>query len=421
MLFSDRRLRRAAAAALLLSAIGCSAGPRPAAVFFFEAKLDPAGADFGRELSSVTGEPVVAGNRCRLLENGNAIFDAMLEAIRDARATINVETYIFQSDATGVRFARAIEERARAGVRCRVLADAWGSHTLSKTLESEMKKAGVEFERFRPLLLFHRLKNRTHRKILVVDGTTAFLGGQGFDDRWSGDADSPKNWHDVAVSVEGPAVARIQSVFAENWIEAGKPVPAGPGDYPELAPAGDEDVMMLRSSFGERSSRAALGLDVLIHAARREILIENAYFIPDSTTTGLLTDAARRGVRVEVIVPGERNNLGYVRRVSRSTYGALLEAGVRIFEYRPTMMHAKVAAFDGLWTSIGSANIDSRSFFLNDEANVNVRSARLAADVAAMFGRDRTRSDEITLAAWKARSTGERFFEWFYGLFASEL
>jgi len=415
------RIRCAAAAALVGASIGCAAGPRPASVFFFEAKLDPASADFGRELSSVTGEPLIAGNRCRLLENGDRMFEAMLEAIRNARATVNVETYIFQSDSTGVRFARALEERARAGVRCRVLVDAWGSHTLSKTLESEMRRAGVEFERFRPILLFHRLKNRTHRKILVVDGAVAFVGGQGFDDRWTGDADSPKHWHDAAVSVEGPAVARIQSVFAENWIEMRRPVPAGPGDYPELPPAGGEDVMVLRSSFGERSSRAALGLDVLLHAARREILIENAYFIPDATTIGLLCDAARRGVRVDVIVPGVRNNLGYVRRVSRSTYGALLEAGVRIFEYRPTMMHSKVAEFDGLWASVGSANIDSRSYFLNDEANVNVRSAKLAGEIAGMFERDRGRSDEITLAAWRSRSLSERFAEWVYGLFASEL
>jgi cardiolipin synthase len=179
--------------------------------------------------------------------------------------------------------------------------------------------------------------------------------------------------------------------------------------------------MVLRSSFGERTSRAALGLDVLLHAASREILIENAYFIPDATTIGFLTDAARRGVRVEIVVPGERNNLGYVRRVSRSTYGALLEAGVRIFEYRPTMMHAKVAEIDGLWCSIGSANIDSRSYYLNDEANVNVRSERIAAEVRAMFAADRAASDEITLAAWKGRSVGERIAEWFLGLFSSEL
>jgi len=414
-------LRTRLCGAILLLLTACSLGPRPEAVYFFEAKLDPSSLDFGRELSSVTGEPLVAGNRCRILVNGDAIFGAMLEAIRNARATINIETYIFQSDATGTRFARAIEERARAGVRCRVLVDAWGSHTLSKLLESEMKKAGVAFERFRPILLFHRLKNRTHRKLLVVDGTVAFVGGQGFDDRWAGDADNPKHWHDVAVEVEGPAVARIQSVFAENWIEVHRPVPAGPDDYPDLPPVGEDDVMVLRSSFGERSSRAALGLDVLLHAARQEILIENAYFIPDATTTAFLADAARRGVKVEIIVPGVRNNLGYVRRVSRSTYGPLLEAGVRIFEYRPTMMHAKVVEIDGVWCSIGSANIDSRSFFLNDEANVNVRSERLAGQVRALFVADRSASDEITLAAWRARSIGERIAEWWLGLFAGEL
>ncbi len=406
---------------LLLFANGCAVGPRPESVFFFEAKLDPEGADFGRELASVTGEPLVAGNRCRVFENGDAIFGAMLDAIRNARLSVNVETYIFQSDATGVRFARAIEERARAGVRCRVLVDAWGSHTLAKTLESEMKKAGVEFERFRPILLFHRLRNRTHRKILVVDGSLAFIGGQGFDDRWQGDADSPRHWHDVAVSIEGPAVARIQSVFAENWIEVRRPVPSGPGDYPEIASAGDDDVMVLRSSFGERRSRAAIGLDVLLHAARREILIESAYFIPDATTTGLLCDAARRGVRVEIVVPGARNNLGYVRRVSRASYGSLLSAGVRIYEYRPTMMHAKAAAIDGLWSSVGSANIDSRSFFLNDEANVNVRSRRLASELGEIFARDRARSDEVTLEAWKSRSLSEKLSEIFFGLFAAEL
>ena len=395
--------------------------PRPPSVYFFETKLDPATADFGRELSSVTGEPLVAGNRCRLLVDGDAMFPAMLEAIREARTTINLETYIFRSDATGTRFARAIEERARAGVRCRVLVDAWGSHTFSKSLESEMKKSGVHFERFRPILLFHRLRTRTHRKLLIVDGKTAFVGGQGYDDRWAGSADSPRHWHDVAVEVEGPAVARIQSVFAENWIEVHQRVPAGPDDYPELAPAGEDDVIVLRSSFGERSSRAALGLDVLLHAAQKEILIENAYFIPDATTTGFLCDAARRGVRVEIIVPGVRNNLGYVRPVSRSTYGPLLEAGVRIFEYRPTMMHAKVAEIDGLWSSVGSANIDSRSFYLNDEANVNVRSPHLAEEIREVFRRDLGRSDEVTFDAWKSRSLGERFLEWVFGLFASEL
>jgi cardiolipin synthase A/B len=407
------------AAALLLPA--CSFHPRGQAVYFFEGKSDPSETEFTRELSSATGEPAIGGNRCRLLENGDRMFPAMLDEIRRAQLSVNLEAYIFSSDAMGTRFARAIEERARAGVRCRVLVDGWGSHTLSKGLEVEMKKAGVQLERFRPILLFHRLKNRTHRKILVVDGKVGFVGGQGFDDRWEGDADSPRHWHDAAVRIEGPGVSRLQGIFAENWIGQKRSVPAGPGDYPDLPPAGDETVIFQRSSFGERNSRSALGLDLLLHAARREIQIENAYFIPDATATGLLTEATRRGVRVEIIVPGPRNNLGYVRDASRAGYGPLIEGGVKIFEYRPTMMHAKTIVIDGIWASVGSANIDSRSFFLNDEVNVLIRSAGFCSELSAMFDRDLAKSDEITLAQWRSRSLGKKLLEMFIGLFQSEL
>jgi cardiolipin synthase len=284
-----------------------------------------------------------------------------------------------------------------------------------------MKKSGVQFERFRPILLFHRLKNRTHRKILVIDGRVGFVGGQGFDDRWEGDADSPRHWHDVAVRIEGPSVARLQSIFAENWIGQKRPVPSGPGDYPDLEAAGGETVIFQKSSFGERNSRSALGLDLLLHAARREIRIENAYFIPDDTATALLIEAVQRGVRVEVILPGARNNLGYVRDASRARYGALLEGGVRIFEYRPTMMHAKAIEIDGIWGSVGSANIDNRSFFLNDEANVLVRSEAFCRELSAMFDRDLARSDAVTLESWRSRSFGKKLLEKFISLFQSEL
>ena len=407
------------AVALLGSA--CSLQPHGESVYFFEGKPDPAEPAFTRELASATGEPAIEGNRCQLLENGDQMFPVMLDEVRRARFSINLETYIFGSDGLGTRFARALEERARAGVRCRVIVDAWGSHTLAKELESEMKKAGVQFERFRPILLFHRLKNRTHRKILVVDGRVGFVGGQGFDDRWDGDADSPHHWHDAAVRIEGPAVSRLQSVFAENWIGQKRTVPTGPGDYPDLAPAGEETVICQKSSFGERNSRSALGFDLLLHAARRQIRIENAYFIPDATVIELLTEAVRRGVRVEIIVPGARNNLGYVRDASRARYGPLLEGGVKIFEYRPTMMHAKTMVIDGIWSSVGSANIDNRSFFLNDEVNVLVRSAEFSGELSAMFDRDLAKSDPVTLAQWRSRSLGARLLEVFVGLFQSEL
>ena len=407
-----------AAAVLLLS--GCSSEPRPQAIYFFEGSLNTSDEGFSRALSSVTGEPVVAGNRCRILENGTAMFSAMLEAIRRAEHSINVETYIFQSDATGVRFARALEERARAGVHCRVLVDAWGSHNLSKELESEMKKAGVEFARFRPIVLFSKFTNRTHRKILVVDGMVGFVGGQGFDNRWDGDADSPGHWHDVAVQIEGPAVARLQSVFSENWIDQKRTIPAGHADYPELSKQGDDDVLVLKSSFGERGSRTALSLDLFLHAAKSEILIENAYFLPNDTTIDLLKKAVERGVKVEVIVPGRKNNLPFVRRASRALYGRLLLAGVKIYEYRPTMMHAKTMVVDGEWSSIGSSNIDNRSFFLNDEANVNVRSRAIAAELEAMFERDKGKSAEITYEKWKSRSLYQKIVEKFFGLFQDQ-
>jgi cardiolipin synthase len=418
------RRGRAISLSLLAAAVAlmpaCSSEPRPQAIYFFEGSLNTGEEGFSRALASVTGEPAIAGNRCRILENGAEMFPAMLDAIRRAEHSINVETYIFQSDSTGVRFARALEERARAGVRCRVLVDAWGSHTLSKELEAEMKKAGVEFVRFRPIVLFSKFTNRTHRKILVVDGTVGFVGGQGFDNRWDGDADSPGHWHDVAVRIEGPAVARLQSVFAENWIDQHRTIPSGHSDYPDLAPAGEDDVVILKSSFGERGSRTALALDLFLHAARSEVLIENAYFLPNDTTIELLRKAVERGVRVEVIVPGRKNNLPFVRRASRALYGKLLLAGVKIYEYRPTMMHAKTMVIDGQWSSIGSSNIDNRSFFLNDEANVNVRSRPIAEGLEAMFARDKEKCDEITYEKWNSRSLYQKIVEKFFGLFQNQ-
>ena len=348
------------------------------------------------------------------------MFPAMLEAIREARATINLEMYIFQSDATGIRFARAIEERARAGVRCRVLVDGWGSHNMTKSLEAEMRQAGIEFERFRPLLLFHKFKNRTHRKLLIVDGRVAFIGGEGLDRRWDGDASGPTEWHEAAVQVEGPAVAEFQRIFAENWIHRHRAVPSGPGDYPPLPSLGADEVMALKSSFGDRNSASALALGLLLRAAKTRLWIENAYFIPDSATIEGLSQAARRGVDVEVIVPGKRIDTAVVRPVSRATYGKLLEAGVKIYEYKPTMMHAKTLTMDGIWSTIGSINIDNRSFLLNDEANATIRSETFAAALEGMFRRDREKSAEVTLEAWKRRPFSEKLGELFWGLFEPE-
>jgi cardiolipin synthase len=410
---------------LALLAVGmlfpaCALLPHGRALYTFECCLDSGDPEFARALAALTGEPLLPGNRCDLLENGKEIFPAMLEAIRGARSTLNLEMYIFQSDATGIRFARAIEERARAGIRCRVLVDGWGSHNLTKSLEAEMRRAGVEFERFRPLLLFHKFKNRTHRKLLVVDGRIAFLGGEGLDRRWEGDATSPSEWHEAAVRVEGPAVAEFQRIFAENWIHRHRAVPSGPGDYPALTPAGDDGVMALKSSFGDRNSASALALGLLLRASKKRLWIENAYFIPNAATIDGMAEAARRGVDVEVIVPGKSIDTTVVRPVSRATYGRLLEAGVKIYEYGATMMHAKTLTMDGLWSTVGSINIDNRSFLLNDEANATIRSETFAAGLEEMFRRDREKSREVTLDAWKRRPISEKLGELFWGLFEQE-
>jgi cardiolipin synthase len=406
---------------LAFLACSCASVPPGGANFNYECCVNTVEPAFGTTLSSLAGEPLVGGNRCQLLENGKDIFSSMLEAIRGARQTINMEMYIFQSDATGVRFARAIEERSRAGIHCRVLVDGWGSHNLSKSLEEEMKKAGVEFERFAPVLLFHKFKNRSHRKLLIVDGKIAFLGGEGIDHRWEGDARNPDEWHDAAVRIEGPGVAEFQRVFAENWIHQRRAVPLGEGDYPPLAPVGDEDVMALKSSFGERNSSSALSIGLMLRAAATRLWIENAYFVPDESTLSGLCDASRRGVDVEILLPGKHMNIGIVQLASRGTYIKLLAAGVRIFEYDVTMMHAKTLTVDGLWSTIGSINIDNRSYLLNDEVNATIRGSEFAAKLEEMFRRDRAKSREITLTEWEKRSFTEKGLEGLFGLFDGEL
>jgi cardiolipin synthase A/B len=415
-----RRTAPFAAAALLALLTGCSILPHGRALYRFECCLDTTDPAFARMLAALTDEPLVPGNRCDLLENGAEIFPSMLDAIRRAQTSVNLEMYIFKSDPTGVRFARAIEERSRAGLRCRVMVDGWGSRNLTRPLEAEMRGAGVEFERFRPLLLFRQFKHRTHRKILVVDGRVAFVGGEGFDERWEGDADSPRHWHEAAVRVEGPGAARFQRIFSENWIHRRRMVPSRPEEYPETPPAGEDEVMAIKSSFGDRNSASAIALGMFFQGALRKIWIENAYFIPNSASVDQLASAAARGVDVEVIVPGRRIDTAFVRPISRATYGRLLQAGVRIFEYRPTMMHAKTMTVDGLWSTVGSINIDNRSFLLNDEANATIRSAEFAGKLETMFRRDRDKSDEVTLVRWNARPWSERLLEGVLSLFEPE-
>lgn len=378
---------------------------------------------FARSMSGLLGPPLVGGNLVTPLLNGNQIFPAMLEAIRSARHTITFETFIYWRAAIGEEFAKALAERARAGVRVHVLVDFVGSNKMDPELFNMMGKAGVEIEKFHPLCWYHlsRFNNRTHRKLLIVDGRLGFTGGVGIADEWRGNAEDEDHWRDTHFRVEGPVVAQMQAAFMTNWIKTRSTVEHTEGYFPELKPVGPHFAQMFHSSPQEGSEDIRLMYLLSIAAARRSILLEQAYFVPDDLTVELLVAALKRGVHVEIITPGRLTDQAAVRRASRSRWGPLLEAGARIYEFQPTNLHYKVMIVDGLWSSVGSTNFDNRSFRLNDEANLNIHDREFAARLEEIFQQDKARSREVTFADWRRRPTREKLVEHTIGLLRTQM
>jgi cardiolipin synthase len=369
---------------------------------------------FVRMMGYLLGPPLAAGNRIQSLLNGDEIFPAMLKAIRSASKTITLETYIYWSGEIGRVFSQALSERASAGVRVHVLLDWFGSAKLDPTALDQMAAAGVQIERYHPpgWSNLWRLNQRTHRKILVVDGRIGFIGGAGIADVWLGNADSPDHWRDSHFQVEGPVIAQLQAAFTDNWLKTRAEVLYQEGYFPELEPVGPSRAQVFKSSPREGSGSVRLMYLLSIAAARERILLANSYFVPDSQAIEALVNARKRGVRVEIIVPGPITDVGIVRRASRARWGKLLEAGVEIYEYQPTMFHCKVMVVDNHWVSVGSTNFDNRSFRLNDEANLNVVDADLAAEQARAFENDKRQSQRITLEDWQRRPWHEKTVEW---------
>ena len=378
---------------------------------------------FTQAMGVLLGPPLVPGNRVEPLQNGDEIFPAMLDAIRRAEQTICFETYIYWSGDIGREFAHALAERARHGVRVHVLLDWIGTGRLDPASLDLMRDAGVEIEKYhKPRWYnFARMNNRTHRKILVVDGRVGFTGGVGIADEWLGHAQDPEHWRDVHFRVEGPAVSQMQATFLDNWMQTRGEVLHDTPYFPVLEPAGDKVAQMFRSGPDEGSESVRLMYLLAIAASERSIRLMNSYFVPDSLAIQTFVEARERGVDIEIIVPGGRIDAHVTRRASRSLWEPLLESGVRIHEYRPTMMHAKVMIIDGLWVSVGSTNFDSRSFRLNDEANLNVCDAGLAESLERMFARDLARSDQVTLEQWRKRPLGDKLKERAAGLFRGQL
>jgi cardiolipin synthase len=370
---------------------------------------------FLRAAEALTGAPISRCNSAELLINGDRIFPCFLETIASARRTVNLLTYVYWTGEIAERVADAVCERARAGVTCRVLLDAVGALKMDASLIERMEECGVVVRRFRPPKPYaiRRGNNRTHRKVLVVDGEVGLTGGVGIAEEWTGDAQDPEHWRDTHVRVRGPVVRALQGAFAENWLEATGQVLAGEDDLPPLEPLPDRDAAMqvIRSSAGVGDTNVETLYYLAIASARREVELTSAYFAPRPAFLGALVDAARRGVRVRVLVPGEHIDKDVVRRAGRATYGQLLRGGVQVFEYGPTMLHAKSLMIDGAWSAVGSANFDNRSFQLNDEAVLCVQDAAFAAELSETFAADLAVAREITLEEWRARPAGARVRE----------
>lgn len=369
-------------------------------------------------------DPVpIGGNKVQILRNGAQIFPAMLEAIGAAEKTINFEAYIFWSGEVGGKFRDAFIERARHGVKVRVLLDGLGSGSkLNNSDVRMMRDAGCVVEYYHPLLSWRldRINRRSHRRVAVIDGRIAFTGSVGFADEWLGNADAPNHWRETQLRLEGPLVAKLQSVFQAHWAKVRREPLSGQDDFPGLAPAGNVLAQTV-ASYSYSVAATPLLYAVAISSAEKSIAISNAYFVPDKDSAELLIEAARRGVDVRVIIPGKNNDVPATKAGGRGALGGLLRAGVKIFEYQPTMFHPKTMVVDGIFCTAGSTNFDARSFRVNEELDATFYDENFAREMTAMFEEDLRSSKPYTYEQWARRSWWERSEEVLAGPFRSQL
>jgi len=378
---------------------------------------------FARLIEALTGAPLRLGNRVQVLRNGCRIFPSMLDAIAGARDTIDFATYAYWTGDIAPQFASALCERAKAGVEVNVLLDAVGASRMDRSLVDDLANAGANVEWFRPPRWYtvEKINNRTHRKILVVDGSVAFTGGVGIAEEWTGDCEDPDHWRDTHIRVEGPVARDILGGFLENWAEARRSILTG-RHLPDVE--GFDDgvrAQVTRSSATKGSTEAEQLFYTAIESAREKLWITTAYFAPRQAFVDVLKDAVDRGVDVRLIVNGPHIDHDLVRRAGHISFGELLEAGVRIFEYQRTMLHAKVTVVDGSWATIGSINFDNRSFALNDELNLSLQDDGVAAELEAHFEQDLADSIELTPDTWTKRPVAGRAKELAAALIRREL
>ena len=365
-------------------------------------------------LEAYASAPIVGGNSVDLLLNGEQTFPAQLDAIRSAKRTITYAQYFYEDGPVSRDMAEALAERCRAGVGVNVLLDAFGTLGMPTEFIGEMKTAGCHVAHFRPLYRVWpgaKTNNRNHRRVLVADGRIAITGGSGVSRKWMGNGRIDDHWRDTDARIEGPAVTYIQGAFAENWLEATGVVLGGDAYFPApRTPKGQVYVQVVRSSPAGGSYAIYTAFLLAISSARRSIYVTNPYFVLDEKMTGALLAAHENGARVVVLVPGKIDH-NLVRQASRADFGRLLKAGVEIYEYRSALLHSKTMVIDGVWATVGSTNLDNRSFALNDELNVIFYSRDVARRMEEVFREDLAHSARVTYDSWAKRGLTEKFLE----------
>jgi cardiolipin synthase len=363
-----------------------------------------------RRLERLIGIAATEGNALTPLRNGDEIFPAMLAAIRSARHTVDMMTFVYWKGDIAREFAEALADRARAGVRVRLLLDGFGSRLIEKHLLAEMERSGVQVAWFRRPLVISPLKqnHRCHRKVLVVDEQTAFTGGVGIAEEWCGDARDEREWRDTHVEVRGPAVDGVAAAFAQNWAECHDELFDDHDRFVPHRPQGDAVVQVVRgsASFGWQDLQTLMR--VRLESAEDRFRLATAYFAPDAYFVELLCATARRGVEVEILLPGRHTDKRVCRLAGRHHYGALIACGVKIYEYRPTMMHAKIVTVDGIAALVGSTNFNRRSLDHDEEIMLAVLDREFTATLDGHYDDDLRDAEVIREARWKRRSALHR-------------
>jgi cardiolipin synthase A/B len=404
------RLARLGLALVLTITTGCAGVPPHLEL----PRLDIKQPAFAATLGAYTGTTVVGGNRVQILLNGEEIFPAKLALIRSARRTINYAQYVFEDGAPAKEIAQALAERCTAGIKVNVLLDAVGALAMPAEYRDEMQRAGCNVETFRPLSSFaiDRVNYRNHRRILVVDGLAGVTGGSGISGKWSGNGHQEGHWRDTDVLLEGPVVEQLQGAFAENWLETTGVAIGGPEYFPRrrLTAKGDVDAQVVRSSPAGGGTAMYTMFLLALASAQHSIHITNPYFVPDDKMITTLITAAEHGVKVRLLIPGAIDH-NLVRQASRAGFGRLLKSGVEIYEYRPALLHAKTMVVDGIWATVGSTNLDHRSFSLNEELNVAIYDVDTAQRLERVFEDDLRNSRQVRFEDWNHRGFASRFLE----------